>query len=207
MAGSRRCWKLRGELSKLPLCGMGSSLRLRCRPFLPTFDPRSNDDAKRHRGVALAYAAGLFPLNSILDRIVALCATGEKDQTACKPGSVRLIAQVWQPFLWDACCQAPHATHPGRGRKTAHARPLFGLAPGGVYRAGPVASPAVGSYPTLSPLPLHEEAAVCFLWHFPSARAGRPLAVALFPWSPDFPPTGRYQPASGCPAVWSRSGI
>ena len=89
MAGSRRCWKLRGELSKLPLCGMGSSLRLRCRPFLPTFDPRSNDDAKRHRGVALAYAAGLFPLNSILDRIVALCATGEKDQTACKPGSVR----------------------------------------------------------------------------------------------------------------------
>ena len=132
--------------------------------------------------------------------------TGRKDQTACKPGSVRLIAQVWQPFLWDACCQAPHATHPGRGRKTAHARPLFGLAPGGVYRAGPVARPAVGSYPTLSPLPLHEEAAVCFLWHFPSARAGRPLAVALFPWSPDFPPTGRYQPASGCPAVWSRSG-
>ena len=153
MAGSRRCWRLRGEMSKLPPCGMGSSLRLRFRPFLPAFDPRSNDDAKRHRGVALAYAAGLFPLNSILDRIVALCATGEKDQTACKPGSVRLIAQVWQPFLWDACCQAPHATHPGRGRKTAHARPLFGLAPGGVYRAGPVASPAVGSYPTLSPLP------------------------------------------------------
>jgi len=30
---------------------------------------------------------------------------------------------------------------------------LFGLAPGGVYRAAPVASRAVGSYPTLSPLP------------------------------------------------------
>ena len=30
---------------------------------------------------------------------------------------------------------------------------LFGLAPGGVYRAGSVAGPAVGSYPTLSPLP------------------------------------------------------
>jgi hypothetical protein len=35
----------------------------------------------------------------------------------------------------------------------APASSLFGLAPGGVYHAGPVASPAVGSYPTLSPLP------------------------------------------------------
>ncbi|WP_273186156.1 hypothetical protein, partial [Hyphomonas adhaerens] len=79
--------------------------------------------ALRGAGEALAYASGLFSLNSILDRIAALCATGRKDQTACKPGSVRLIAQVWQPFLWDACCQAPHATHPGRRRDTAHARP------------------------------------------------------------------------------------
>ena len=130
------------------------------------------------------------------------CGTGKKDQTACKPGSVRRVATVWQPFLWDACCQAPHATHPGRRRDTAHARPLFGLAPGGVYRAGPVARPAVSSYLTLSPLPPRGEA-VCFLWHFPSACAGRPLAVALYPWSPDFPPACRYQHASGCPAVWS----
>ena len=33
------------------------------------------------------------------------------------------------------------------------ARPLFGIAPGGACRAGPVARPAVGSYPTVSPLP------------------------------------------------------
>ncbi|GAB1582493.1 hypothetical protein PPNSA23_24360 [Phyllobacterium phragmitis] len=32
---------------------------------------------------------------------------------------------------------------------------LFGLAPGGVYRAVAVAGDAVGSYPTLSPLPRH----------------------------------------------------
>src|SRR5690349_19989661 len=32
--------------------------------------------------------------------------------------------------------------------------PLFGLAPGGVYRAVPIAGTAVGSYPTLSPLPV-----------------------------------------------------
>jgi hypothetical protein len=32
---------------------------------------------------------------------------------------------------------------------------LFGLAPGGVYRAVSIAADAVGSYPTLSPLPRH----------------------------------------------------
>ena len=32
------------------------------------------------------------------------------------------------------------------------ARFLFGIAPGGACRAGPVARPAVGSYPTVSPL-------------------------------------------------------
>lgn len=32
---------------------------------------------------------------------------------------------------------------------------LFGLAPGGVYRAARIAAGAVGSYPTLSPLPRH----------------------------------------------------
>ena len=51
-----------------------------------------------------------------------------------------------------------------------------------------------------------EGEAVCFLWHFPSAHAGRPLAVALFPWSPDFPPVRSYPRTSGCPAVWSRRG-
>ena len=32
-------------------------------------------------------------------------------------------------------------------------RPLFGIASGGACRAGSVARPAVGSYPTVSPLP------------------------------------------------------
>ena len=47
--------------------------------------------------------------------------------------------------------------------------PLFGFAPGGVYRAASVASRAVRSYRTLSPLPRNEEIAVevCFLWHCP----------------------------------------
>lgn len=85
--------------------------------------------------------------------------------------------------------------------------PLLGLAPGGVYHASPVASAAVGSYPTLSPLPSGRSLrAVSFLWHFPSAHAGRPLAVALSTWSPDFPPVCSYPHTSGCPAIWSGGG-
>src|SRR4051794_37134176 len=83
----------------------------------------------------------------------------EKRQTACKPGSVRALAGVGRPFLWDARCRAPHATNPGNGAGTPlrHGRsrrrlPLFGLAPGGVYPATPVARGAVRSYRTVSPL-------------------------------------------------------
>ena len=65
---------------------------------------------------------------------------------------------------------------------------LFGFAPGGVYRAAPVASRAVRSYRTLSPLPRVSPAAVCFLWHFPWGRPRRTLSGAVSPWSPDFPP-------------------
>src|SRR3546814_236712 len=65
-------------------------------------------------------------------------------------------ADGW-PFLWDARCRTPRATNPGGGRKrpwgSGPLPPLFGLAPGGVYRAVPVARDAVRSYRTLSPLP------------------------------------------------------
>ena len=52
--------------------------------------------------------------------------------------------------------QPTRMTGPETGCSHAFASPassLFGLAPGGVYRAVPVTSDAVGSYPTLSPLP------------------------------------------------------
>jgi len=48
--------------------------------------------------------------------------------------------------------------------------PLFGLAPGGVYRAGPVAGTAVRSCRTLSTLPVRRRA-VRFLWHCPWATS------------------------------------
>ena len=60
--------------------------------------------------------------------------------------------------------------------------PLFGLAPGGVCRAVPVARPAVRSYRTVSPLPATGEpvtSAVCSLLHFPWARAPQALPGAL----------------------------
>ncbi len=61
-------------------------------------------------------------------------------------------------------------------------RRLFGLAPTGVYRATFVTEGAVGSYPTLSPLPQHRlpnDTAVCFLLHCPSHEAHAACAQAL----------------------------
>ena len=55
--------------------------------------------------------------------------------------------------------------------------PLFGLAPGGVYRAAAVASDAVRSCRTLSTLPVRSRAE-SFLWHYPSEERT--------------PPAGRY---------------
>ncbi len=81
----------------------------------------------------------------------------------------------WQPFIWAADCSARSSSQPGSlGAKhpcplAEGARPLFGLAPGGVCHAVTVASPPVRSCRTLSPLPVlpRESSAVCSLWHFP----------------------------------------
>ena len=66
------------------------------------------------------------------------------------------------------------------------ARILFGIAPGGACHAGPVASPPVGSYSTVSPLPMRTWA-VSFLWRFPSGCPARALPGTIALWSPDFP--------------------
>lgn len=66
------------------------------------------------------------------------------------------------------------------------ARILFGIAPGGACHAGPVASPPVGSYSTVSPLPMRTWA-VSFLWRFPSGCPARALPGTISLWSPDFP--------------------
>ena len=93
-----------------------------------------------------------------------------------------LSSDRWQPFIWDACCQTPLATYPELKRGGPPHRPLFGLAPHGVYPAVPVARDAVRSYRTISPLP-RRTGAVYFLRHFPSTPsrggAARPLAGTL----------------------------
>ena len=66
-------------------------------------------------------------------------------------------------------------------------RPLFGLAPGGVWRAPSVTRRAVGSYSTVSPL-----LAICMaggLFSVPLSFGSRRLAVSQHPalWSSDFP--------------------
>jgi len=73
--------------------------------------------------------------------------------------------------LPDASCDLPgqRPRKPGLGpAETGPAPSLFGLAPGGVYRAAAVAGDAVRSYRTLSPLPTDRSAqAVYFLLHCP----------------------------------------
>ena len=65
----------------------------------------------------------------------------------------------------------------------ARAPALFGLSSDGVCRARGVTVAAVGSYPTVSPLPdpplTRRPSAVCSLWHFPGPCDRWPLATIL----------------------------
>jgi len=73
---------------------------------------------------------------------------------------------AWATIPLGGGLPRPSSNQPGRRGRIPHVPPLFGLAPGGVCRAGPVASPAVRSCRTLSPWPARRRAA-CFLWHYP----------------------------------------
>ena len=103
-------------------------------------------------------------------------------QLACKPGSVRQAVtrprdghSSWTPVAGRLALPT-RTTGPETGLRLAPPSSLFGIAPGGVCRAVPVARSAVGSYPTLSPLPLRPEPArrFAFCGTFPGvAPAGR----------------------------------
>ena len=156
--------------------------------------PPRSDFSRPNQGVN-----DVFILVSFLYSIIAathrhsIVAT----KTARRPVSRVLSApeSAGRPFLLDAPHGAPHATNPdGRARmplRLATPPSLFGLAPGGVNHAAPVARRAVRSCRTVSPLPAGCLAtlarAVCFLWHCPWGRPRRPLTGTVFPWSPDFP--------------------
>ena len=86
---------------------------------------------------------------------------------------------------------------PGDRTRRAASLPLFGLAPDGVCRALPVAGEAVGSYPTVSPLPVPSRAIGGLLSAALSVALRRP-AVSRHPalWSSDFPRLSFDEPRS-----------
>ncbi len=87
------------------------------------------------------------------------------------------------PFIWNAGCPALRAVNPdgAEGGPAPKGSSLCNLAPGGACRAASVSGRAVGSYPTVSPLP---------------ARSGRSVLCGAFPRVPASfrppSPAGRY---------------
>ena len=130
-----------------------------------------------------------------------------------------------QPFVSATGCPAAPATNPGLSERntpalaprSAGARPLFGLAPGGVCHADAVTSAPVRSYRTLSPMPVrfgrHRRYTLCGT--FPRlglTLAGRALPATLISRSPDFPRHSLRNDAAARPPgrpylvrPWSRS--
>ena len=102
-------------------------------------------------------------------------------QTVYKPGSVGLLAQPGRSFLYEHGHPRSLAAYPRRLDRGRRSRRILGLAPAGVYRAAHVTTRAVGSYPTVSPLP-PVTMAVCSLWHFPS-RAALTVRAQVLPGS------------------------
>jgi len=113
----------------------------------------------------------------------------EKWEPACKPGSVvdshssgihvavYLERPTREPVRAARCGSKLHV-------------PLFGLAPGGVYPAADVATGAVCSYHTISPLPIHPKADLSGMFSVALSVGSRPPGVTWHPAlrSPDFPP-------------------
>ena len=91
---------------------------------------------------------------------------------------------------------------PGEHRCTGNSQcmlPYLVLLRAGFTVPRRVTTRAVRSYRTFSPLPApFPVPAVCFLWHFPWARAPQALPGALFSRSPDFPPATASAAAGDC---------
>ncbi len=108
---------------------------------------------------------------------------------ACKPDFVQGLP-LWMTIPLRSALLRASSRQPGPlaqgGAAVAGARSLFGVAPGGACHAGRVATAPVGSYPTVSPLPVRAQA-VCSLWRFPWGCPRRALPGTVTLWSPDFP--------------------
>ena len=79
--------------------------------------------------------------------------TGKAGDTVLKRGS-QPVSRVLSRTIIHLGCMSPYTSCGLPGDNAGHIiTPLFGLAPGGVCNAVPVASHAVRSYRTISPLP------------------------------------------------------
>lgn len=138
---------------------------------------------------------------------------------ACKPDFVRGFLP-WMTIPLDDRSRVASSRQPGSlGAKLpcqpgcpAGARSLFGVAPGGACRAGPVASPAVGSYPTVSPLPRPRPGRSVLCGAFPGVTPAGRYPAPLLHGVRTFlgPPALRWSGASGRrghPAIRARQGI
>jgi hypothetical protein len=104
---------------------------------------------------------------------------------ACKPDFVQGLPP-WMAIPLGAWLPTCSSCRPGPRAKAAHARSLFGIAPGGACRATAVTSRAVGSYPTVSPLPPAKRGAL---------RERRSVLCGAFP---RVTPAGRYPAPLPC---------
>ena len=123
-----------------------------------------------------------WPVSRILSKAPVLRPAPLDDHSSAAP--VARCSQAANPGLWAEASLwrsllSPPACAFG-SRRPFHARPLFGIAPGGACRAGPVTSPAVGFYPTVSPVP-------CGVRGEPLKQQGSLFSVAL---SLGLPPPG-----------------
>jgi hypothetical protein len=100
-----------------------------------------------------------------------------------KPGSVGWRDRSRHPDTHSSGIDVtvdPQAAYPGAWAGSPNNAPLHGLAPDGVFPAAVVTACAVGSYPTVSPLPDRQSGrAVSFLWHFPRGYPHRELPGVL----------------------------
>jgi len=103
-------------------------------------------------------------------------------ESAYKPDSVpQGIPGRWSS-IWDRRYRRPRAAYPSLKRRGPRHRLLFGLAPGGVYQADPVARAAGGLLPhlfTLTQRGHDPEGRFPFLWHFPSGHPAWALPSSL----------------------------
>jgi len=113
------------------------------RPCLPGSNSASRDACRHEKRLVGLKALVLGPVSRILSATVLRWRDLHFSQAA------RRRSASWLPGLRPA---PRDATNPGLS--DGPPSPLFSLAPDWVFRAAVVASGAVGSYPTFSPLPV-----------------------------------------------------